>query len=224
MTPVAIIGRFKVCPPKLDRVIKWANLAGDHDLPNRLPSGPIPPLSGNTLASLMQGLDQLPAEIRSHLHELMNRQEEWAETPAEARKEYRSRSKEHEVWAKQINFRFPLQFAAVYRRYKLILAARETLRAIVDDKLREWPTTAFMKRGDDGKGKYAGDPIADALLDAEIDYIKRCPICRVFFYAGRNNIDEFPPDCAKVARERERKIRRRQEETQNSAIKRRKGK
>jgi hypothetical protein len=137
----------------------------------------------------------------------MNRPEEWLESPAEARKKYASRSQETAEFAKKLDFRFAIQFAAVYKRYKLILAARETLKAIVDDKAQEWPTTAFMKKGDDGKGKYAGDPISDALLEAEVDYLKRCPVCRLFFYAGRNNIDEYPPRCAKIQRERERKER-----------------
>lgn len=192
ITPARKRNGIKVCPAALEPIIHFANIASDHKLPDirfdnfRVNPGVIP------LAEF------LPDAVRLDLMETMTNPQRWEMTPEE--------------WIAGWSYAQPsvdeardfLSASALSERYALILGSRSALQAIISGE-SNIPVTTFLKRGRDGKGTYGGDPISDGLLEAEWDYIKRCPICGLFFYAQRSTQDAWPLRCAKALRARRKR-------------------
>lgn len=206
-------GGVKVCPKALERIIEWANLPGESELPElhyldfREADG-MPP-------------EFLPAPVRLNLLETISNRENWRKPdnpkewdPKEWREESgEALSSEREEWLRN-QFVAVFQSEAAAERYALIRGSREALIAVTGGA-EVFPVTTFLKRegtGKEAKATYAGDPISDALLDAEIHYIRRCEACGRFFYAQRDNQETCPPEipgkpsrCAGAKRARDKR-------------------
>jgi hypothetical protein len=190
----------KVCPKGLARIIEFANMVSDFDR-RTLPPGfahesfseeTNPPIPSIPFADL------LPDAVKLYLIEVMSDPKHWEMSPEEwiAGWEY--------VKPRVDQARFFLQWSAMSEQWALIRGSLGALTAIVSGA-PTIPVTTFLKRGKDGKGAYAGDPISDALIEAEWDYVKRCPICGKFFYAVKITVDAWPITCANALRARRKR-------------------
>ena len=184
IAPTEHRGGVKVCPDLLKPIIELANLPGDQQLPDISYTD----FRGDRNTSSVPHIplaEYLPDAVRLSLLEVMTNPQQWEMTPEEWAAGWKIHlSLEHA--------RYYLQASAMTDRYNLIRSARTALSAIVESEPKI-PVTTFLKRGSDGRGAYGGDTISDALLEAEWDYIKRCEVCKKFFYAQRNTQDTCPP-------------------------------
>jgi hypothetical protein len=183
VTRATATGGVKVCPKPLERIIELANIAGNESLPD-LDFRAFRETDGIPLAEF------LPDAVRLNLLEVWSNPKTWKMSPEEW-----MALGEPGIWSTEDSIGF-LRAAATADRYALIRGSRDALLSVTSGA-EVFPVTTFLKRvgaGKEARATYAGDPISDALLGAEIHYIRRCETCGKFFYAQRDNQETCPPE------------------------------
>jgi hypothetical protein len=199
--------RIKTPNPELAELIRLANLA-THEID--LPDPPLDPRSDS------EWLKSLPDRVRLELLEHKEQPEKWS-----SRVPPPDKTIVKTVWG---------AFAPVFAmidHYNLILASRKVLQAIVNKDLKpvRVPMTAWFRLHKDKKtAELALDEesmppvvgqIVKALKDADVSYLKRCPICGNYFYGRREAsvVCEPKSKCAATyAKRQERKNKKLREQ------------
>jgi hypothetical protein len=173
---------------ELSRVIEMANLADSYRrehgresvawhlfyLPNDLRKDRV--LSTDDLLSAIMRLRDSP--LRSHLLEVMNDPKEWTERETD----YFDRYKPDFVTLVR-------RSRAVLERYHFILSADTALEMVVYGH-ETFPVSIGLERYVNGQGRhkprYRSSIIAQALMSVDdLRDIRRCAVCKQFFYARR---------------------------------------
>jgi len=195
----------KTAKPELAKLIEMANLAGD----GNLEYDHFKNSAWESTAGLLSAIMQLDDPLRSDLLHIMTAPEEGPWTTADMVKagwnaEYAS---------------LAIQAQMVSTQYHLIRSARKILERVVAGEVF-FPAEVFIERRVDKKGRhkarfYTSETI-QPLIDADdLKDIRRCSVCRKFFFARRASSAVCEPDspcAATYSKRQERANKKRREE------------